>query len=398
MLAIGLNLSSYKVDIVEILKARNGYMVKKIIKAELPSKCVIKGEVQDHIALSDGLKEIWKKYKISDRKVFIGIANQKIIAKEIKLPVINDDEISNSIQYQINDFIPIPKNNVIYDYYIVEKGEDHSKVMLVGAMKSMIDDVVLGFKKAGLIAQAIDLNCFALYRTIDYIYGIEKGKANNKGEESESFCVINLGLEVSIIEMIHNYNLKYPRFTSTSTKSFIDEIYKESKKDNKYCEDYLAGFDFMKIIEDTGEKWIEDIKGKNAKEKPVDTKSGEKEVKKSAVKKEKPEEKKGNIEEARINEAVRSVADRFISEIKLSIDHFLQENPRANLKKIIFTGDYIKNIDKYIEKEIEYEVELLDMSQYFSLKSIKNISDYGNNVENILDPVAIGMALRGLSK
>jgi len=398
MLAIGLNLSSYKVGIVELVNARNGFTVKKIIKAELPPKCVIKGEVQDHIALSDGLKEIWKKYKISDRKVFIGIANQKIIAKEIKLPVINDDEISNSIQYQINDFIPIPKNNVIYDYYIVEKGDDHSRVMLVGAMKSMIDDVVLGFKKAGLIAQAIDLNCFALYRTIDYIYGIEKGKANNKGEKSESFCVINLGLEVSIIEMIHNYNLKYPRFTSTSTKSFIDEIYKESKKDNKYCEDYLAGFDFMKIIEDTGEKWIEDIKDKNAKEKPVDTKSGEKEVKKSAVKKEKPEEKKENIEEARINEAVRSVADRFISEIKLSIDHFLQENPKANLKKIIFTGDYIKNIDKYIEKEIEYEVELLDISKYFSLKNIKSVQDYGNNVENILDPVAIGMALRGLSK
>ncbi|MEA2016473.1 MAG: pilus assembly protein PilM, partial [Actinomycetota bacterium] len=354
MLAIGLNLSSYKISIVELLKFRNNLTVRKMVKVELPPKCVVKGEVQDNMALTDSLRDIWKKHKISDKKVFIGIANQKIIAKEIKIPVINDEEISNSIQYQINDFIPIPKNNVIYDYYIVEKGEDHSRVMLVGAMKSMINDVVLGFKKAGLLAQAIDLNCFALYRTIDYIYKIEEGIKNNKGKEPESICVVNLGLEISIIEMIHSYNLKYPRFTSTSLKNFIDEIYKETKKDNKYCEDLLRKFDFMSLM---GKKSEDLVKGEKEKEKDVKAKSDKsqtdkKENKKTDEKKEKSESKP-DIDPARINEAIKSVADRFISEIKLSIEHFLQENPKAKLKKIVLTGDYIKNIDKYMEKEIE---------------------------------------------
>ncbi len=398
MLAIGLNLSSYRVGIVELLKSRNNITVRKIVKAELQPKCVVKGEVQDHMALSSSLKEIWKKYKISEKKVFIGIANQKIIAKEIKIPVINDDEISNSIQYQINDFIPIPKNNVIYDYYIVEKGEDHSRIMLVGAMKSMIDDVVSGFKKAGLIAQAIDLNCFALYRTIDYIYNIEKGRKNSKSKEPDSFCVVNIGLEISIIEMIHNYNLKYPRFTSTSIKSFIDEIYKETKKDDKYCEDVLKKFDFMTLMGKKNEEWVKEDKDKSAKSKSSENKSSEKEDKKADKGKAKSGTGSG-INSSQTNEIMKSVADRFISEIRLSIDHFLQENPKAKLNKIILTGDYIKNIDKYMEKEIEYKVELLNISDYFSLQYLKNISDYGsNNIGSLLDPVAIGMALRGLDQ
>src|SRR4030042_5130358 len=169
MLSIGLNLSSNRIYAIELLKSGKNHVIRKIVRSELPPGCIVKGEIQDTDVLSRGLKDIWRKYRISDRKVFIGISNQKVIAKEIKIPVIDDSEIDNSIKFQINDFIPIPKNNIIYDYYVIEKGEDYSRIMLVGAMKSMIDDVVSSFKRAGLLAQAIDLSVFALLRKINHI-------------------------------------------------------------------------------------------------------------------------------------------------------------------------------------------------------------------------------------
>jgi len=112
-------------------------------------------------------------------------------------------------------------------------------------MKSMINDVIFSLKSAGLIALAIDLNCFALYRTINYIYNFEKNKKNS---QLGTFCVVNIGLEMTIIEIIQDNNLKYPRFTSTSIRSFIDEIYKEIKKDNIYCEQVISGFDCKSLI------------------------------------------------------------------------------------------------------------------------------------------------------
>ena len=127
----------------------------------------------------------------------------------------------------------------------MEKGEDYSRLMLVGAMKSMIDDVVKSFKGAGLLAQAIDLNCFSLYRTVDYINSLEK---NNKNEPHGAYCVVNLGLEMSILEMIQDDDLKYPRFTSNSIKDFIEDISKETKKDNKYSEEIISKFDFETLL------------------------------------------------------------------------------------------------------------------------------------------------------
>ncbi|HEY4696357.1 MAG TPA: pilus assembly protein PilM [Candidatus Hydromicrobium sp.] len=388
MLAVGLNLSSNRIYAVELLKSGKNLAIRKMVRSELPSNSIVKGEIQDPAILTRGLKDIWRKYRISDRKVFIGISNQKVIAKEIKIPVVDDAEIDNSIKYQINDFIPIPKNNIIYDYYVVEKEENFSRLMLVGAMKSMIDDVVKSFKDAGLLAQAIDLNCFSLYRTVNYINSVEK---NTKNKKPDTFCVVNLGLEMSIIEMIQDDNLKYPRFTSTSIKNFIDGISKEVKKDNKYCEEIISGFDFKSLFikknDNAGEV-------KKEEKKDLPGKIGEKEDKKSD--KDSTQSTAGSIDVTKI---MKDTTDHLIGEIKLSIEHFLQENPKYKVGKIILTGEYIKNIDKYIEKEIGYKVELLNIADYFSLKYLKRNPQYkGKDLNYLLDPLAIGMALRGLNK
>ena len=388
MLSIGLNLSSNRIYVIELLKSGKNHAIRKMVRSELPPGCIVKGEIQDTDIISRGLKDIWRKYRISDRKVFIGISNQKVIAKEIIIPVIDDSEIDNSIKFQINDFIPIAKNNIIYDYYVVEKGKDYSKLMLVGAMKSMIDDVVKSFKGAGLIAQAIDLNCFSLYRTVDYISSLEK---NTKIESPRAYCLVNLGLEMSILEMIQDDNLKYPRFTSTSIKDFIEGISKETKKDNKYSEDMISRFDFEPLLinrstvtEEVEKEEINDLTDK------IPEKEGLK-------------SEKDNIQNSgdsiAIDKIMKDTADQIIGEIRLSVEHFLQENPKYKVEKVILTGEYIKNIDKYIEQEINYKVEILNIADYFSLKYLKNNPEYkGKNLNYLLDPLAIGMALRGLNK
>lgn len=382
MIAVGLNLSSYCIYIAELLKSRKNIIIKKMVKVEVPNNSIVKGEVNNPEILADNLKEIWKKYKIHDRKVFIGIANQKVIAKEIKIPVVNDEEISSCIQIQVSDFIPIPKNNITYDYYVLEKGEDYSRIMLVGAMKSMVDDFVSSFKSAGLLTQAIDLNCFALYRTINYIYNFER---NEKNSQSGTFCVANMGLEMSIIEMVQDNDLRYPRFTSTSIKSFIDEICKKTKKDNKYCERVISRFNFKSLI-------IKKSKSAKRGMKNAQDKSGERTGKKTDK-----NNARVNTDKDKIAAIIKRVADYFVEEIKLSIEHFLQENPKSKVRKIILTSEYIKNIDRYIEQEIGYKVELLNIYDYFALKYLDNV-DSSENLKYILDPLAIGMALRGMDQ
>ena len=113
--------------------------------------------------------------------------------------------------------------------------------------------------------------------------------------------------------------------------------------------------------------------------------------------KEKVDDKKSDSDDISTQEenmvkSISSTADNFISEIRMSMEHFLQEDPKAKIGKILLAGENLKNIGKYIQFKTDYNVEELNVSKSFPVELINKGSDIGK----ILDPLAIGMALRGI--
>ncbi len=390
MLSTGIDLSSNKISVVEMLKSRKGTIIKNAVNFDIPSDPILNGEIQSIDIFSKGLKEAWSRNKIAGKQVFIGLSNQKVIVKEVSLPLIDEGEISSSIKYQINDFIPLPKDNIIYDYYIMEKDKTSSRIMLIGAMKNMIFDVIKGIKNAGLFAQAIDLNCFALYRTIDQIYKLNKNK--------DSICIVNVGPEISIIEIITEDILKYPRFISNSLKSFIDNMAKGTGTDEKLCSDALKAFDFSNLNSSTAESTDSKIEGKT-EENLLEVSSGIN--KKINIGEEEPLQKEdinSFLEGKNVIKILKKTASNFVNEINISIEHFMQNNPKVEIKKIILTGENLINFDSYIKDKTNYIVERLKIENHFPLGSIgSNPVNKGKDASEIVNALGIGMALRGLS-
>ena len=380
MISVGLDISSKNISIIEVVKTRKGIAIKNAVDFEIPSDSIKNGELQDPVVLAKGLKEAWRKYKISGRNVFVGLSNLKAIVKEVELPLVDENEISNSLKYQINDFIPIPKDNILYDYYVMEKQKSSSRIMLVGAMKSMIMNVIEAIKGAGLIAQAIDLNCFSLFRTLDYVYNFSKNK--------KSFCAVNLGQNISVIEIIENDTLKFPRFLSNSTSTFADNLGRMTGSDTDFSTGIINNFDFSSLLKNsTGVKKIKDsgksdLKDKSASEEKKEG-SNEDKIKKA-------------INDENIIEIINNTADTLINEIKMSIEHYIQENSKSKIEKIILTGENLLNFEKYIKQETNYKVEKLDCSGSFTLDNLKKNPAYNSmDLSEVLNPLAIGMAIRG---
>ncbi len=393
MLSVGLDLSSNEISIVGMSKRRGSFYIANAALSEVAGNSIENGEIKDTVVLSRGLQKIWKKYKIPERKVYVGISNQKAIVKEIKLPITDEKDLASSVKYQIGDFIPISKDNLLYDYYIMEKGDDFSRIMLVGALKSMILNVVESIKNAGLVTQAIDLNCFALHRVINCVYNLENKKKeekdvksyinrvynleNKKKEEKDikSYCVVNLGREISIVEIIMGEVLKYPRFTSVSVKTFIDAFAKKDKKSKKHYEDVVARFDFNSVLAAKTKKSKSDFPAEENNSANKDS------------------------EEDKTNTVMENTANMLVNEIKTSIGHFLEENPKLKIEKIILAGERITNLDRYIEEKIGSKVELLNIADNFSFDYIKRKSFLADKdlkiVSNKLG-LGIGMAIRGL--
>lgn len=131
------------------------------------------GEVQDVEALSAALREAFADAKGLDKRVRVGIANQKIVVRVIELPPIDDEkQLASAVRFQAQEEIPMPLDSAVLDFQPLDIVETPAgprrRIALVAARKDMIERVLAAVRGAGLRPEAIDLAAFGMVRALHH--------------------------------------------------------------------------------------------------------------------------------------------------------------------------------------------------------------------------------------
>jgi type IV pilus assembly protein PilM len=145
--------------------------VKTAAVVPLETGIVRDGEVNDVEGLTEALRSLYRENKGLDKKVRIGIANQKIVVRVIELPPLEDrKELEAAVRFQAQDQIPMPLDSAVLDFQpldIVEtENGPRQRVLIVAARRDMVDRVMAACKAAGLKPEGIDLSAFAMIRAL----------------------------------------------------------------------------------------------------------------------------------------------------------------------------------------------------------------------------------------
>ncbi|MEO7803562.1 MAG: type IV pilus assembly protein PilM, partial [Actinomycetota bacterium] len=140
-------------------------------QVSLPAGCVREGEIIDVGLVSQAITELWKRAQFKGKRVSLGVANQKVVARSIDLPFMEEKELRGAIQFQVQEFIPIAVEDAVLDFqildeYATDNGERMMRVLLVAAQKEMIRTYVEAVEGAGLTLDAIDFIPLALIRAL----------------------------------------------------------------------------------------------------------------------------------------------------------------------------------------------------------------------------------------
>ncbi|MHB1412668.1 MAG: type IV pilus assembly protein PilM [Thermoleophilia bacterium] len=168
---VGLDLGRSSVTAVRLRHQTSGSMILQVALDSLPEGLIQEGEVRDVEGLAFAIREFWKTYKIKGRKVSLGLANQKIVVRSLDFPMLDGKELRSAIEFQAQDYIPIPIDEAVFDYHILgsftdEDGVQKQKVLVVAAQKNMVMDFINAIKKARLQVASVDLQAFALLRSM----------------------------------------------------------------------------------------------------------------------------------------------------------------------------------------------------------------------------------------
>ena len=146
--------------------------LEQVARQDLPIGIVVGGELRDPDALTEALKAFFAKNKLPKKGVRLGIANNRIGVRIFDIVGVDEaKQLANAIHFRAQEALPIPLDEAVLDYHVLdesvdEEGRNVKRVLLVVAYKELIDRYVGACRKAGITLAGIDLEAFALLRSL----------------------------------------------------------------------------------------------------------------------------------------------------------------------------------------------------------------------------------------
>ncbi|MGE5559286.1 MAG: type IV pilus assembly protein PilM [Bacillota bacterium] len=357
---IGLDIGTSKVKMVELVRKKSGFALKKLAVVPIPFGIIEAGSILQRDEVTRAIKTAMKK-GFSGKRVIAAVAAQSVMFRHIKCPNMDDDALRSSIQWEVEKYIPYPLEQAVIDYQVINRPvnlAEEMDVMIVASQESIIDDHVLAIKDAGLNPTVIDIQPFALLRSL----GMEDPLSQGETASGKSVALLDIGAGTSDLVIFKDSVLKFMRiipiagyrFTSAIAKAFnISDAEAEKKK----SEDAVIPLDVKSVM-------------------PNDASA-----------------------EGRLFNAFRPVLEEFLLELKRSFDYYKLQNRGDEVNEVIITGggSKFRNLNKFLENELVVKTKVGDPLDYLEVNVHRHDYEQLREISPMLS-VSIGLAQRGDEK
>ena len=177
--SVGLDIGSGYLKVVQLKDTKAGYELELFDMVPLPAELIVDGSIIDSLRLVESLKELARKSRIKTTDVVISMAgHSSVIIKRVSLPEMTEEELSESIKFEAEQYIPFDIEDVNLDFQILGPKEEPGQmdVILVAVKKDIINEYLTVVKDAGFNCQIVDVNSFAIENIYEINYEIETNK------------------------------------------------------------------------------------------------------------------------------------------------------------------------------------------------------------------------------
>ncbi|HEY4520505.1 MAG TPA: type IV pilus assembly protein PilM [Candidatus Paceibacterota bacterium] len=166
-----------------------------------------------------GVKEMLKRAKISTKDVVASIPSFSTFATMIEIPYLSEEELAKAIPFEAKKYVPLPLDEVVYDWSIIETTPQTGKAPTVSVFLAAIpkEDALRYqtiMKESGLNLLALELENSALIRSL-LGNDLSPTALINIGGRSTSIIIVNRGYE----RLSHNYEIGGFEITRSISRS-----------------------------------------------------------------------------------------------------------------------------------------------------------------------------------
>lgn len=243
-------------------------MLERFGQVALPVGAVRDGEVVDVDTVAAALKQLWNSARFTTKKVVLGVANQRVIVRQVDLPWLPPAEMRTSLPFQVQDYIPIPVDQAVLDFHPLEEFTNEAggrmlRMLLVAADRDMVNGALRAVQQAGLTPAMVDLTPFALLRSLT-AQGV-------RGDDAEADAYVNVGASITNIVVHQGGVPRFVRILVMGGNDITDAVAERLGIPTGQAEAIKAQVGIVggennahpagRVIEQAGSQWVEEVRG-----------------------------------------------------------------------------------------------------------------------------------------
>ena len=174
-----------------------------------PSQATLSESEEDIKAVAETIKTLHKEAKITTDKVVTALPESQIFTRVVEMPQLSKQEIQSAIDYEAEQYVPIPLSEVRLTWQILSSrvGPDKKPkvdILLVAAPNNLINKYLRILKAAALTAVSLETETTAVVRALV-----------QRIEGSPTTLIISIGASTTDLTIIENTQINFTRSIAT---------------------------------------------------------------------------------------------------------------------------------------------------------------------------------------
>jgi len=310
-MSFGLDIGSHSLKIIQCQKRGQYYFLTAWGECQTPIPTETTA-ARDKIVLAEVIKKLVKDSKITAKEVVVALPESQVYSRIIQLPQLTDAELASVIEFEAEQYIPVPLDQVQVEFLVLNKppaGAPSAKmdVLLIAAQKKAINDLSYILELADLVPQVLETEMLAVSRVLT--------------SYADTSLLVNIGKNSTDLAIVKGKELKFVYSFPTGGQALTRVVSQQLGLDLAQAEEYKKAYGLDK-----------------------------------------------NVLEGKVAQALLSAMDQITAQIQKTIQFYLQKNAALeNIVRVVLAGGtaLMPGLAAYLTGKIGLETVLANPFAYF---------------------------------
>jgi len=243
---VGLDIGHSTLAFAQVEQSGSSYRVLSHGILPTPENAIAEGVVTDPDALAYAIRDGLREFHISATTANLAVAGSSVIVRNVLMPTMPEAALRKSIKFEAGRYVPGSVDESFVECEILSDHQDgEMEVLLATCPRDMVETKVAAANAAGLDVEVVDIEAFALYRTL-----VETDSASEAS--GQTIGLIDVGGDSTHVSVVDHGSFALTRSIPIGGKSMTAALQNYFKMNFDDAENGKRSLNLLALINSDG--------------------------------------------------------------------------------------------------------------------------------------------------